>query len=412
MERRGEPLHRTAAHPNGTVGADDVVIIKINNQFGGQGSGAAPGRLATNSDVLKGVIWRVLQHPDGFTGEIVVAENTQGMHATFADDGVLNNAQDRAQSMQDVVNAFAALGYPVSTEQWDDLNETRYTGGTIDASGYPPGEYATGQTADGYVLLDDPASPGTNQYSYPKFRTARGHFVSMRYGVWNGSTYDSDRLTFINLPVLKCHCMAGSTIAWKNLIGFVTISDNGTRFGDWDAMHDYFWGYTGGSHPTYGLIGRQLALIRAPDLNVIDGIWVSDSSNWEGSAVRQNVLLASRDPFAVDWYASEYIVRTTAVDGSDSRSAARSGTFRNATRTNAVAAAALWPGTYPFIDLLSSDPALPLAAEQSQINSYVVTASVSTASLSIGNVTVNENGTATFTVTLTETPAPAPTPGQ
>ena len=97
----------------------------------------------------------------------------------------------------------------------------------------------------------------------------------MRYGVWDGSSYDSDRLIFINLPVLKKHGMADSTICWKSLIGFVSIADTNARFTDWDQMHDFFWGYTGGANAGYGLLGQELALVRAPDLNIVDAIWVA-----------------------------------------------------------------------------------------------------------------------------------------
>lgn len=144
-----------------------------------------------------------------------------------------------------------------------------------------------------------------DELSYPKFRTAGGNTVSMRYGVWDGSIYDSDHLTFIYLPILKMLGMAGATVAWKNLIGFVTIADTDRRYGDWDVMQDFFWGYAEGTNRSYGLIGRTLAMIRAPDLNIVEAIWVATEDNTGGPAVRQNVLLASTDPFAVDWYASE-----------------------------------------------------------------------------------------------------------
>ena len=100
------------------------------------------GRLATSSDVLKGVIWRILQHPDGFSGEVVVAENTQGANRNW--DNNPANAQDQDQSYQDVVAAFQAHGYPVSFAAWDDL--PLLAGGSVDAAGYPTGEYANGNS--------------------------------------------------------------------------------------------------------------------------------------------------------------------------------------------------------------------------------------------------------------------------
>ena len=349
-------------------------LFKINNQWGGQGSGNGSGRLSTNTDLLKGIIARVLEHPIDFTGEIVIAENTQDSGAGW--DTTPANAEDQNQTYKDVVDAFQSLGYPVSFSRWDDLNESLIRGGGVRGSSYPTGEYFHGNSDDAYILLEDSEGTGTDELSYPKFQTAGGRYVSMRYGVWNGASYDSDRLTLINVPVLKKHGMSGSTIAWKNLIGFVTVYDEERRYGSWDAMHDFYWGYTEGANRSYGLVGRQMALIRTPDLNVVDAIWVATEDNTDGPAVRQNVLLASTDPFAVDWYSSEYIMRSVATWEQQDSSAARSGTFRSATRVNQNAAASQWAGgSYPYMDLLDDyDGDTPSDGEKNQMNVYVVSA--------------------------------------
>ncbi|NIS67252.1 MAG: hypothetical protein GTO05_19210, partial [Gemmatimonadales bacterium] len=54
----------------GLIAADDVVLIKVNAQWKYRG--------CTNSDVVRGLIQRVLDHPDGFAGEVVLIENGQG----------------------------------------------------------------------------------------------------------------------------------------------------------------------------------------------------------------------------------------------------------------------------------------------------------------------------------------------
>jgi len=372
MEAKGTYFYQTTQHPGGVVGANDIVVIKINNQWPGNPGEGSYGRLATNTDALKGLIWRILQHPSGFSGEIVVAENNQDSGTDWDTDPA--NAQDQNQSFQDVVDAFQSQGYTntISLYNWSDLNDDLISGGSISSSGYPTGEYARNYNSDCYILLEDPAATGTNELSYPKFQTANGNRVSMRYGVWNGSTYDPGRLTFINLPVLKRHGMAGATIAWKNLIGFVTTFNTDSRYDSWDLMHDFYWGYTGGTNRNYGLLGREMARIRAPDLNLVDAIWIAYEDNTGGDAIRQDVLLASTDPFAVDWYASEYVLRPLASD--DSTSAARGGTFRSATRTNQNAARAVWPGgsgSCPYIDLLDSyDGGTPADGEKNQMNVY------------------------------------------
>jgi hypothetical protein len=129
----------------------------------------------------------------------------------------------------------------------------------VGGGGYPTGEYANGNMNDAYILLEDSAGSGTNELSYPKFRTTGGTYVSMRYGVWTGSGYEPDRLTFINMPVLKRHGMAGATIAWKNLIGFITIGEYSKRFESWEITHGFFWGYQDMGDTDYGLTGREMA---------------------------------------------------------------------------------------------------------------------------------------------------------
>jgi hypothetical protein len=372
MERQGVYFHRTTTHADGLVPSDGVVVIKVNNQWGGQGSGSGRGRLATNTDVVKGLIWRILQHPFRFTGEIVVAENTQDWGPGWSVAPA--NAKDQKQSFRDVVDTFESLGYPVSLFSWDDMNYKLARGGTVGGSSHPTGEYILGDNNDAYILLEDPEGNGTDELSYPKFLTAGGNSVSMRYGVWNGFSYQADRLTLINVPVLKKHHLAGATISWKNLIGFITVANGEDRYGRSDTMHDFFFGYERGSNQKYGLVGRQLALIRAPDLNVVDAIWVATEHNSEGPAVRQDVLLASTDPFAVDWYASEYVLLPSVSQDIQGSSAARAGTFRSATLVNQNAAAAKWRGgKYPYMDLSSTHLGnTPIDSEKKQMNVFVV----------------------------------------
>ena len=70
METQGDYFYKTAAHSNGSFGANDVIVIKVSNQWG--------LRNGTNTDVVKGIIYRLVQHPEGFTGAVIIAENVQG----------------------------------------------------------------------------------------------------------------------------------------------------------------------------------------------------------------------------------------------------------------------------------------------------------------------------------------------
>jgi len=279
--RSATPRHITG--PDGLVGAEDVVLVKVNEQW--------PERGGTSTDVLKGLIARVLEHPDGFRGEVVVVENGQG-RGSF--DWAASNAVNPALSVRAVVDGFAALGLPVSACLWDDVRATRVT------------EYADGDMRDGYVL--DAWDAGAQlSVSYPKFRTAGGRYVSLRHGVWDPATssYDDSRLRFLCVPVLKCHSIYGVTGAVKLHVGTMTTS-LGTNTHNAVAA---------------GGIGAFLARVRMPDLSILDCTWIladpgAGPACTYGQATWAGVLAASRDPIALDrWAVANVLVPAFAARG-------------------------------------------------------------------------------------------------
>jgi hypothetical protein len=362
MATYGVNFHKTAQHPKGIIGQDDVVVIKVNNQWN-CGSGDDNRRAHTNNDVVKGLLYRIVQRPEGFTGAVIVADNGQGVPAQF-DCADHNNAEDARQSYQDVADAFVSQGYNVCTYTWDNIRDNFVS------------EYISGDIESGYVLVQD-GTPGTDQLSYPKFEVTCGSHtsqISMRYGLWNGITYDNSRLKMINLPVVKRHGMAGATIAVKNYIGFLTTANREARFGDFVAMHNFFWGYEAGSD--YGLLGRQLALIRRAELNIVDAIWVNPVDGWHeaDSALRDDILLASTDPFAVDYYTSAYVLVPHMTPGSDWAHNAdaryHGGDFRGLLMTNEDRAR-----SRGMTDIIDLDDSLTVDEEQAQFNVFVANAS-------------------------------------
>ena len=278
MGTNGLKLHRSAisgptSGPDGLIANDDLVLIKINYQWGERGG--------SNTDLLRGLILRLADHPDGFTGEIVVAENTQFAGAEDFDRAA-NNAQNHAQSPRDVVDDFAGLGVAVSLFDWTLIRHSSVQ------------EYSDGDLADGYVVYAyDPAFQG--RVSYPKFRTDLGTYVSLRDGVWDlpSNTYDRNRLKVVNLPVLKSHhATYGATACVKNWMGVITT---GLSTSSHTAMR-------------YGILGRTMVEVRPADLNILDAIWINadpytgPATSYAG-ATRRDELLASIDPVAADIWA-------------------------------------------------------------------------------------------------------------
>jgi hypothetical protein len=274
------------AGPEGIIAADDVVVLKINYQW--------PDRGGTNTDLLRGLIRRIVDHPDGFNGEVVVCENTQTVSIDNF-DRQSNNAEDNSQSPRDVVEAFQDLGHAVSLFDWTLWRERAVE------------EYSDGDTRYGYVVYDFDISL-VGRISYPKFATQYGTMISLRDGVWDpdSDSYDRDRLKFINLPVLKSHHASyGVTACVKNYMGVVTnaLSTN--------------------SHSAIarGILGAVMAEIRPADLHILDCIWVN-ADPYDGpwtaydNATRLDQLVASTDPVAADiWAATNILVPAFLANG-------------------------------------------------------------------------------------------------
>ena len=274
----------TLAGPDGIIATDDVVVVKINYQWDERGG--------TNTDLLRGLIRAIVDHPDTFTGEVVVCENAQ-FNSVSNFDRPANNAQNTSLSPHDVVVGFQALGYNVSHFDWTSI---RYT--AVD-------EYSDGDSNDGYIVYDyDPQVSG--RVSYPKFQTDDDTYVSLRDGIWDpiGLSYDRDSLKFINLPVLKSHhATYGVTACVKHYMGVVT-RELGTN-----------------SHSAIGagLLGALIGEIRLADLNILDCIWInanpySGPGTSYGGATRLDQLVAGIDPVAIDIWATTEILIPAFID--------------------------------------------------------------------------------------------------
>jgi hypothetical protein len=271
----------------GLIAKDDVVIIKVNSQWDERGG--------TNTDLLKAIIEAIVNHPDGFVGEIVVADNGQAQYGSSGNGGSLdwkdNNAENRSQSVQKVVDMFSS-SYNVSTYLWDKI--------TLKSVG----EYSEGDMNDGYIV-NQTANPTTGiKVSYPKFKTKFGTYISFKKGIWNPETgsYDSERLKVINMPVLKSHFIYGVTACVKHYMGVTS---------------DKLTGHNAHNSIGSGGMGTEMVETRMPTLNILDAIWINanPSGGPETSYVeasRVNVTMASTDPVALDYWAAKHVLMQAA----------------------------------------------------------------------------------------------------
>jgi PKD repeat protein len=268
--------------PDGLVARDDVILIKINEQWSQRGG--------TNTDILKNIIQAIINHPDGFVGEIVVADNGQGYGTMNWQE---NNAENISQSTQAVVDLFSS-SYKVSTYDWQPIRGTR-----VD-------EYLAGDNRSGYICYQN-EDPQTGIYvSYPKFQTKYGTYVSFKYGIWNGTGYEQ-RLKVINVPVLKTHGTYGVTGCLKAYMG--VQSEGQAVDGGLANGHDSI---------VFGGMGTLIAQTRFPTLNILDATWINARPNFGPEtaytvATRVNILMASTDPAALDHFASKHVLMQTSL---------------------------------------------------------------------------------------------------
>ncbi|MHA2322396.1 MAG: DUF362 domain-containing protein [Candidatus Thorarchaeota archaeon] len=292
MDSQGLHFYNTSTIPDGLIKGNDVIIIKINGQW--------PRRGGTNTDLIKSVINAIHDHPDGFTGEVVIADNGQGSGSL---DYSNPNSYYQNQSTQDMVDSFAPE-WNVSTILWDDLHFS-----TVD-------DYNDGDFTDGYVRSSVWNEEMQLYTSYPKFQSpATGAYISFKQGVWyNGTGFDYDGLKILNMPVLKSHELLGVTSCVKHYMGVPqgyivgSISSN--------VPHEHFSVRSGG-------MGTMIVETRAPDLNILDMVWVNanplESSSSRGpwstytAASATDIIGASVDPVALDYYSAKHVLVPTAV---------------------------------------------------------------------------------------------------
>ncbi len=277
--KHGLKLHQTDKQTNiggrnGMINKSDVVLIKVNAQWKYRG--------CTNSDVIRGLIQRILEHPDGFEGEIVIFENGQGggsldcdtmWGGKYPDTGVHANAEEESHSFSYLVDTV-----------FDDSRVSKYLLDPIREKFISKEDHST----DGYRKLFN--------VSYPCFTTAKGNRVELKEGIWSGERYDQN-LKLFNVPVLKHHDGCGITGALKSYYGLLSMAD-----GKRDERHYRKLG----QH-----CGEMIAKIRAPVITILDCIWVTQVA-WAGyppeNTTRLDQLLASIDPVALDYWASKYLL--------------------------------------------------------------------------------------------------------
>ena len=279
MGGNGLKFYRTAVPglengSNGLIAAEDIVLIKVNAQWKYRGS--------TNTDLVRGLVQRILEHPEGFQGEVVIVENGQGRgslacdtSSSYGNSDVHANAQDESHSFLWLVNGL-----------FRDPRVSAFLLDPIRGTFIGTGEHA----ANGYRVFEN--------VSYPCFTTAGGHRVELREGIWTGSAHDAN-LKLINVPVLKHHDTGGSefTGSLKHMYGLVSMLDGQSDFRHYGGLGE--------------TCGKMMVSVHTPVLNIMDAIWVSHAAltGYPASAThRADTIVASQDPVALDYWSAKNVL--------------------------------------------------------------------------------------------------------
>lgn len=267
---------------NGLIDSEDIIILKVNSQWNQRGG--------TNVDLVGSVIDAIINHPDKFKGEIIIADNGQDQYGPNNSGGSLDweqsNGKDKSKSMLDLAESYKGMGYNVSTYSWDTITKIE-----VD-------EFENGDMDEGFVVDGEPNEDTKITVSYPKFISEAGTYISFKKGVWDksGQSYDSDKLKIINMPVLKTHLQYGVTGAVKCYMGVPSEK------------------LTHNAHSTVGIgsMGTLMAQTRIPVLNIMDAIYINANttrpkygpSTTYDAATFTKTILVSTDPIALDYYAA------------------------------------------------------------------------------------------------------------
>ncbi len=326
------------------VGQDDVVLIKISAQWWNQGM--------TNVAAARRVIERVLARP-GFTGEIVVFENT---HFRLANGSGLARAFTRPSDrnvdvpgwtkLGDLVDHFARQAAPVSFVGLVDAAPSELAGdhwhdpahehGTYGGDGRGP--IAAGDHRDGYRWDFDrefTKKRGWFEHSktpltWPVFTSPKSglqiDFADGLFQIANGTrTKVGRKLTWISMVTVNEHSATGMTACCKSSMGIVDMSAG--RFGTDPRTEGYnsihYFGNPEASWRMAGPLAHFARTVRAPDLYLAVAEWVAiappdDLKEWNDetgdirleavTAHHANTVVAGADPVAVDWWAAKNIL--------------------------------------------------------------------------------------------------------
>ncbi|KAA3637588.1 MAG: hypothetical protein DWP97_00615 [Calditrichaeota bacterium] len=289
------------------IGADDVIVINPNGQWGYQG--------ASNCACCMGLIDVILNRPGGFNGEIIFCENTQGQPG-YWDAPAAQLVRNGPYNFNDMIAYYHTNGYT-------NVNGVRLLRNQDDNVLWPViSSPAEGQ---GWVRPEwtSPTAGCLYYLPYPVIRSPYSNkLIDLKNGVYENGYANQPDMKFIKVPNLNNHGeggtqdYAGITSATKSFLGIAELENSVYAYFN-DNLHGNLhaynaWRCTDDANLKAFLVGEAVAgwmnLCRKPDLFLTTAEWVGWESRTSAGATLARTVGICEDPVALDFYMSKYVM--------------------------------------------------------------------------------------------------------
>ena len=299
------------------INPSDVVVIKGNAQWPNQGY--------THTGCIKGIIDSILQIP-GFSGEVLICDNTQGGGlgtGTFGFDATSGNRVNNwsTYNWTELAANYQSQGKPVAVVRWQ--NHVNWRNPTMPLPSFSVWNPANGPGWTRYFLS---ISSRPTYLSYPIFASplTKGRLIDLKNGVWENGSFTGRNVKVIAMPTLNNHGTgsedyAGVTSAIKSFYGATEIFHGSPNY----ISDDYVWnGYYSIHSSSFSqtqdpsaaqiagqLVGTYISTLCAPVLYVTAAMyagWQSRTSTTGAAAT--NTVLACTNPVSLDYISCRDVI--------------------------------------------------------------------------------------------------------
>ncbi|MBD3347190.1 MAG: DUF362 domain-containing protein [Chitinivibrionales bacterium] len=299
------------------VGHDDIVVIKPNLQWWNQG--------APNIAAVHCFVTQIFNRPGGFSGEVVIAENSHMGKAPWEHAG-WNRRFERNSGLEGVFN-YNELAKLLRKDYGDAFSACYLINVKTGAKRvYSPSEgpgyvYCDGTGGVPLLKIDNGLDGDQKRetiMTYPVMKTDRETTIDFKNGIWEKDAYSERPLRFFNFAALNHHSFyCGVTSAVKNYLGIVDLSGGPNTFDDGKIIDNYYNFHTfpfdyWDKGPVPGVMGSAIGYfmktVRKADMNFITAQWSGLASRVEPPVSKTKIIMASKDPVALDYHASKYVL--------------------------------------------------------------------------------------------------------